>query len=112
MPEHIGVVGQACGEGYPKEGGRDRIASMRTTVCTELMKRPNVDSNHAHWSVEVMICISGSEIGSNGMWLVRRANIRDETLVIGADLKRPDFCDASSREEQGNPSSRSLQKEA
>ena len=97
IPEHTGVAGQACGEGYPKEDGRDCIAPMRTTVCMKLIERPNVGSDHAHRSVEVTIRISGSEIGSKGMQPVRQDHNRDETSVMEADPKGPDFCNASGR---------------
>ena len=96
MPHgHTGVTGQACGEGYSKEDGRDCIAPVRTTMCTELIKRPNAGSDHAHCSEEVTIRIIGREIGSDGMQPVRRVHSRDETSVMEADPKGPDFCNAS-----------------
>jgi len=48
MHRHPGVAGLACGEGYPREDGRDCIAPVRLTMHMELIKRPDVDSIHMH----------------------------------------------------------------
>ena len=111
IPGRTGVAGQACGESYPREDGRDCSAPMRTTVCTELIEHPIVGSDHAHRSVEVTIRINGSEIGSKGIQPVRQENSRDETSVMEADPKVPDFCNASG-EGQGNSSRQTRREEA
>ena len=108
---HTGVTGQACGEGYSRENGRDCIAPMRTTICTELIKCSTVSSNHAHRSVEAMIRIIEREIESEGMQPVRRVHSRNETPVMGVDTKEPDFCNASGTG-QGCPSRQYIQMEA
>ena len=112
MPHgHTGVTGQACGEGYPKEDGRDCTVPMRLTVCMRPIKRPKVDSLHVHRSKEVSGAISGSEVLLKDLQPVRQANIRDETSVMGADPKGPDFCNASG-EGQGNSSRQDRREEA
>ena len=92
---HTGVTGQACGEGYPRENGRDCIAPVRTTVCTELIKHPDVGSNHAHWNVEVTVRIIEREIEPEGMQPVRWVHSRNEVPAMGTDAKEPDFCKCS-----------------
>jgi hypothetical protein len=83
----------ACGEGYPRKDGRDCIAPVRTTMCMKLIKRPNVGSHRAHRSVEVRVRIIGREVESNGMQPVRQVYSSDETPVMRADTKGPDFCE-------------------
>ena len=89
---HPGVTGQAWDECYPREDGRDCIDPVRTTMCMELIKRPNVGSYHAYRSEEVMIRIIGREIGSKVMQPVRQDHNRNEVPAMGTDAKGPDFC--------------------
>ena len=93
MHGRSGVTGLACGEGYSREDGRDCIAPVKLTIHVELIKRPNVDSIHMHGSREVRMPISGSEVASHGMQPVRQVHSNDETPVMGADVKEPDFCE-------------------
>jgi hypothetical protein len=65
---------------------------VRTTMCMELIKRPNVGSYHAYRSEEVMIRIIGREIGSKVMQPVRQDHNRNEVPAMGTDAKGPDFC--------------------
>lgn len=94
MPKHFCVTGLACDKGYPKEDERDCIAPVRPTMCMKFMMRSAVDSSHAHESEEVLICISRSKNGSDGMQPVRQAHSRSEDSVIRADAKGPDFCES------------------
>ena len=84
---HPGVTVLACGEGYSREDGRDCIAPVRTTMCMDFIKRPDVGSNHAHCIGEVTIRISRSEIGSKRMQPVRQVRSRYEIPVMGTSTK-------------------------
>ena len=111
IPEHTGVAGQACGEGYSREDGRDCMVPMILTVCMRPIKRPKVDSLHVHRSKEVSGVISGSEVLLKDLQPVRQANIRDETSAMEAEPKGPDFCNASG-EGQGYSSRQDRREEA
>ena len=93
MHRHPGVAGLACGEGYPREDGRDCIAPVKLTMHVELIKRTITGSIHVHGSREVRMPISGSEVASHGMQPVRPDNSSDEFSAMEKDAKCPDFCD-------------------
>ena len=88
---HLGVTGLACGKGYSRQDGRSHIFPVRGMEYM-VIKNPTAGFYHIFHSPEVSPAISGSEVPDNEVWEVRQESSSDETPVMGADAKDPDFC--------------------
>ena len=88
---HLGVTGLACGKGYSRQDGRSHIFPVRGMEYM-VIKNPTAGFYHILHSPEVSPAISGSEVPDNEVWEVRQESSSDETPVMGADAKDPDFC--------------------
>ncbi len=89
---HPGVTGLACGEGYSREDGRSHIFPVRGMEYM-VIKNPTAGFYHVSHNPEVNPAISRSEMPDNEVWEVRQVHSNDETPVMGADVKEPDFCE-------------------
>ena len=89
---HPGVTGLACGEGYSREDGRSHIFPVRGMEYM-VIKNPTEGFYHIFHNPEVNPAISRSEMPDNEVWEVRQVHSNDETPVMGADVKEPDFCE-------------------
>ena len=56
-------------------------------------KEPNSGFYHVLHNPEVNPAISRSEMPDDEVWEVRQVHSNDETPVMGADVKEPDFCE-------------------
>ena len=92
IPEHTGVTGQACGEGYSREDGRSHIFPVRGMEYM-VIKNPTAGFYHIFHNPEVNPAISRSEMPDDEVWEVRQVHSNDETPVMGADVKEPNFCE-------------------
>ena len=89
---HPGVAGLACGEGYSRQDGRSHIFPVRGMEYM-VIKNPTEGFYHIFHNPEVNPAISRSEMPDNEVWEVRQVHSNDETPVMGADVKEPDFCE-------------------
>ena len=89
---HFGVTGLACGEGYSRQDGRSHIFPVRGMEYM-VIKNPTAGFYHVLHNPEVNPAISRSEIPDDEIWEVRQVHSNDETSVMEADVKEPDFCE-------------------